>query len=386
MRNYLLALSVLTLLLAGCSAKKDLINGHYDAAIRKTVRKLYKNPNKAKHIDVLTQAYNSAQQRDSDRIAFLKKEGRPGIWDEVFRRYSQMKARQDKVKKLVDLYNVPPNVDFKDYDQEIIAAKKKAAEYFYAHGKKLLGTGNRYDARKAWSDFNKVKSYYRDFRDIDKMIKQAEHQGTSHVLFAVQNQSGIMIPKGFEQELLRISIEDLNSKWARYYQDEGMDIAYDFTVQLNMKAIDVSPEKIKEVQRKETKEIRDGFKYVLDEKGNVKKDTAGNDIKVPKYVTISCTVIETHMHKAAIIHGTIDYIDRSNNNLLKTDPVTAETVFEHMTAMAVGDVRALKPETKKILGLHPVPFPPDPDLILQTSDHLKAMAKEIMVRNKHVIK
>ena len=383
MRNYLLALSVLALLLAGCSAKKDLMNGHYDAAIRKTVRKLQKNPGKAKHLDVLTQAYNNAQQRDTDRIEFLKKEGRPGIWDEVFRRYSQMKGRQDRVKRLSF---VPPNVDFKDYDQEIIAAKQKAAEYFYAHGTQLLKSGNRYDARKAYSDFNKVKGYYRDFRDIDKKIKQAEHQGTSHVLFAVQNQSGIMIPKGFEQELLRISIEDLNSKWVRYYQDEGMDIAYDFTVQLNMKVIDVSPEKIKEIQRKETKEIRDGFKYVLDEKGNVKKDTAGNDIKVPKYITITCTIIETHMHKAAIIHGTIDYIDRTNNNLLKSDPVTAETVFEPITAMAVGDHRALKPETKKMLGHHPVPFPPDPDLILQTSDHLKAMAKEIMVRNKHVIK
>lgn len=383
MRNYLFALSVLTLLLAGCSAKKDLMNGHYDTAIRKTVRKLQKNPGKAKHLDILTQAYNQAQQRDADRIAFLKKEGRPGIWDEVFRRYSQMKSRQDRVKALSF---VPPNVDFKDYDQEIIAAKKKAAEYFYAHGKQLLETKDRYEARKAWSDFNKVKSYYPNFRDIDRLIKQAEHMGTSHVLFAVQNKSGIMIPKGFEQELLRISIEDLNSQWVRYYQNEGLDIAYDFTVQLNMKTIDVSPEKIKEVHRKETKEIRDGWKYVLDEKGNVKKDTAGNDIKVPKMKTISCTVIEAHMHKAAIIHGTIDYIDRSNNNLLKTDPVTAETVFEHMTAMAVGDTRALKPETRKILNLQPMPFPPDPDLILQTSDHLKAMAKDIMVRNKHVIR
>jgi len=374
---------ILTLLFAGCSAKKDLINGNYDLAIRKTVRKLKKNPEKIKHLDILEQAFSNANRRDTERITFLKKEGTPNIWDEVFKTYSKMKRRQDIVKALSF---VPTNISFVDYDEEIIRAKQKAAEYFYAHGKKLLASNNRDDARKAFYDFQKVKSYYSDFKDVDKQIKLAEHLGTSHVLFKMQNKTGILLPPAFEEDLMKISVTDLNRQWLRYYSNGNEDLQYDYTVLVNLKMIDVSPESVKEKHYTEKKEVRDGWSYVLDEKGNVKKDTAGNDIKIPKYKTISCAVVESHQRKAAMVSGTLDYLNNSSGQLIKTDPVTSEAIFEHMSALAIGDISALKPETKKLIGRTPVPFPMDGDLIMQASAHLKQMVKDIMHANKGLLK
>ena len=77
------------------------------------------------------------------------------------------------------------------------------------------------------------------------------------------------------------------------------------------------PEEVKENNYSETKEIEDGFDYELDANGNVKKDTAGNDIKIIKYKTIRCNVKELHQFKTARISGTIDYLDNYNNKLLK---------------------------------------------------------------------
>lgn len=374
---------ILSLLFSGCSAKKDLMNGNYDAAIRKTVRKLKKKPEKIKNLDILEQAFNNANRRDTERITFLKKEGTPDIWEEIFRAYSKMKKRQNIVKPLSF---VPTNISFVDYDEEIIRAKQKAAEYFYAHGKKLLATNDRQDARKAFYDFQKVKSYYSDFSDVDKQIKLAKHLGTSHVLFKMQNKTGILLPPAFEEDLMKISVTDLNRQWLRYYNNNEQDLQFDYTVLLNLKIIDVSPEQVKEKHYTEKKEVRDGWSYVLDEKGNVKKDTAGNDIKVPKYKTISCAVVESHQRKAAVVSGTLDYINNGSGQLIKTDPVTSEAIFEHLSALAIGDINALKPETRKLIGRTPVPFPPDGDLIMQASAHLKKMVKDIMHANKRLLK
>jgi len=82
----------------------------------------------------------------------------------------------------------------------------------------------------------------------------------------------------------------------------------------------------------------------------------------------------------------LDYINNSSGKLIKTAPVTSEAIFEHMSALAIGDISALKPETKKLIGRTPVPFPMDGDLIMQASAHLKQMVKDIMHANKGLLK
>ena len=153
-----------------------------------------------------------------------------------------------------------------------------------------------------------------------------------------------------------------------------------------MKLIDVAPESVKEIQYVESKEVQDGWDYFLDNKGNVKKDSLGNDIKKPKYKTISCTVNETYQSKKAIISGSLDYINNDNNQLIKTDPITAESFFEYRSATGIGDLNALKPETKSKLGKLPVPFPSGFNMLLQAGQNLKSMVKDIIWRNKNVLK
>ena len=51
---------------------------------------------------------------------------------------------------------------------------------------------------------------------------------------------------------------------------------------LDFRTIDISPEQINEKQIIREKVIKDGFDYVLDKRGNVAKDSLGNDIKVDK--------------------------------------------------------------------------------------------------------
>ena len=152
-----------------------------------------------------------------------------------------------------------------------------------------------------------------------------------------------------------------------------------------MKMIDVSPEQVKEVHYTDTKEV-EGWQYALDDDGNVMKDTAGNDIKVTVMETISCNVIESQQHKACIITGTLDYWDNRTKQIIKTDPVTAEFFFDNFWAVAHGNYDALSDETHRKLKNRAMPFPPDEMMILNTASILKNMTKEIIYRNRHIVK
>ena len=140
------------------------------------------------------------------------------------------------------------------------------------------------------------------------------------------------------------------------------------------------------MQYTETKEIEDGFEYVFDENGNVKKDSLGNDIKIPKYKTISCNVVEFFQRKTAIISGQLEYYDNRTQKLIKAEPITAQSVFENAYATANGNLNALKPETRKKLNLKPVPFPTDEAMVLQAGETLKKMTRDILVKNKNLFK
>lgn len=376
----------IAIIISGCTSSNKLMQkGRYDQAINKSVKKLLKNPEKMKELTVLANSYKLATQKDLDNITFLKKTGEPDIWDKIFATYSLMKLRQEKIKVLSDDILTKMGYEYVNYDSDIIEAKKKAAEYFYVHAQTLLAMNDRDNARKAYYELLKVKNYYASYRDCDSLLTSALNKGTAHVLFKIQNATSIPLPADFESMLTKISMADLNQLWIKYdtKQVEGRDYAY--VILMNIKTIDVSPEYIKEIQYTETKEVQDGYTYVLDSLGNVMHDSLGNDIKTPKYKTITCIVTETQQKKTAIIGGTLDYLSAETEDLIKTDAVTAETCFENYFATANGDLDALSDETKKKIGNTFVPFPAAPSMILQAGEVLKDMVKDIVWKYKSLL-
>ena len=375
----------LMIIISGCSSSKKLMQkGFYDEAINKSLKKVLNE--KYKELNVLSNSYKLANQKDLDDITFLKKTGEPDIWDKVYSKYVSLKVRQEKVKVLPE--NLLSKIGFENvnYDNDIIEAKKKAAEYFYVHAKSLLKQSGCENAQKAYYEFEKVKNYYTTYKDCDSLEKAAIVKGTANVLFKILNGTTIPLPADFESILTKISMSELNQMWINYdtKEVEGRDYAY--IILMNIKVIDVSPESIKEKQYTETKEIQDGFTYKLDSLGNVMKDSLGNDIKIPKYKTITCIVNETMQKKSAVVSGTLDYISAASEDLIKTEPVTAETFFENYFATANGDLNALTDETKKKLGNDFLPFPSNPAMILKAGEVLKGMVKDIVWKNKSLLK
>ena len=101
----------------------------------------------------------------------------------MFTTYNRLNKRQETIRFLPMDILKRMNFQLINYDNEIHAAKRNAAEYFYALGLKNLDENNRLSAQKAYHNFKKIKSYYPNYKDVDQLIIQAENKGTTNILF-----------------------------------------------------------------------------------------------------------------------------------------------------------------------------------------------------------
>lgn len=381
---YLIITSVI--LFSCATPKKYMEKGMYDMAVKQAVKKIRKKPNHAKSIYALEKSYPIANGQDNEKIKFLKLEGKPDSWDDIYLLYERLKQRQNLVKTVIPINFEGRMITFPmiDYDNEIVQSKQNAAEYFYANAQKLIQNGNKEDCRKAFYELQKVKSFFTNYKDVDNLILKARELGTSWAHVTYGNQSFLKMPDEYLKTLVPLDLPRFNSEWVQY-TDKNISNP-DYKVIVSLTIIDVSPEKIMENATIDTKQVQDGWDYFLDSKGNVMKDSLGNDIKKPKYKILSCKVITTKQTKAAHVEGKIEYINSYNNQVLKTIPVAADNYFNHTWAMIQGDIEALKEEHKKYLNSKPLPFPADFDMINQASNTLRDLINKAFIDNKYILK
>jgi len=390
MKKLIVFFSILSIVFSGCASSKKLLSrGNYDAAIEKSVNELRKNRNNDKEVRILMDAYRIANERNLERIRFLKLEGRADRWDEIFRLYDRLSSRQSLVRTVMPL-NIngqPVHFQYIDYAPEVVEAKTRAADYFFARGNQLMNLGQKANYRQAYNEFIKVRQYMGAYPNIDDRINEARYLGISRVFVSLQNNSFIRFPEEFEYSLLdRLDLPRLNSDWVQYYTNVPRNnMQFDYFINVNLNNIVVSPGTTSQKDTRYQKEVQDGFSYQLDRRGNVMKDSLGNDIRIPRYKTLNCVVIETTMKKSSVISGNIEIIDANQDRILKRESIRATSNFENVSARAIGDIDALPTEVAAQTRRAPVPFPSDLEMISRGSDRMRQVIRDAIQNNRRHI-
>ena len=252
-----------------------------------------KKNKKTDYVRGLEIAFHHAQKRDLNTIDQLLDENRPENWARINALYRQISDRQEKVSPLIPLtskdgftarFNL---IDVAKLERE---SREKAAEHLYSEALSLLQRADRGDkkaAREAYHTLRDLeKRYYKNYKDTDALLDEARTLGTTHVLFEIKNQSNKVLPREFNDRVMAISKRDLDSEWKSFHFAPESGVQFDYKVVYNIRKVDISPERVQERVYIDEKEIQDGWEYLLDARGNVKKDSSGNDIKTPRYVRI----------------------------------------------------------------------------------------------------
>jgi hypothetical protein len=378
-KSLIAILAVALLTLTNChTAKYYVESGDYDGAIDYCVDHL-KGHNKKKNdlVKGLELAFQKATERDMRAADALIAEGRSDNWARVYQIHQQIHTRQDKVNPLIPLKSKDGYeakflfVNIEKLEQE---SRTNAAEHLYQKAVTALEQGRRGDkdaARDAYNILEDLENkYFRDYKNKEAMQQEASIIGVVHVLFEVKNETNRLLPRDFNQRVLAISKRDLDSKWRSYDFEPATGVKYDYKAIFRLNNVDISPERIRERSYTDEREIQDGWEYVYDTRGNVKKDSSGNDIKRPRNVLVRANVLEVFQTKAARITGQVDIFDTGKKALLDYNPLATEVLFEHYASTFAGDARALSDKSRCRIGNRPAPFPADEDMLVQAADRL----------------
>ena len=302
MKRILLYFATLALFACGGvkTTQRALNSGDYTTVINNAIKNLRANKTKKGHQDyvlLLEEAFAKYTQTKVQDITFMQKDGNPENLIAIYEGYINLKQVQNSIEPLLPLpiygENRNASFSFTDYDKAILDTKYELSGYLYDNATQTLAMANTKEAfRKAYDDLKYLENINPGYGDTKVKMQEAYEKGLDYVMVELKNETEQIIPERLEDELLDFNTYGLNNFWMQFHANPLKHINYDFAMELDFNKINISPEQVKERQIIKEKMIKDGFEYVLDQNGNVAKDSLGNDIKVDKLKTVTCNCME----------------------------------------------------------------------------------------------
>ncbi len=371
----------LSSLLACNIAERALNRGDYDIALQKAAKKLSKDKQSGYYASIMNQAYLKLYEEDMNNINLYRKQGAPENKLKIFDVMSRIQSRHNTIKYLLPLGGyIFPTID----DQDYIAAKNEAAEYLLVRSTQLLNSGNKQDARAAYGLLQNLRSIYPGYKNVKDLEQQALILGSNYVWMRMTAPDNVIMPQDFQQRLLALNSQELNGNWMYFTPTYDSTLHYDYYIIVKLTNVAVLPEQLIINNYTENAQVEDGFDYVLDDRGNVKKDSLGNDIKRKKYRTITCLVSDRQIHKEVTIGGFIDIYNTNTQQLLKSINIGTNVVFDAHSAIANGDLNALSPRTRQLINTVPPPVPNDFTMLYDAAERLKMILFDKVKENRYI--
>ncbi len=382
--NFLPVLVLALVMISGCrSAERHLLEGNYDVAFQEALQKMAKGKVSDEHALILEKAYNLAMERDVSAIGLMKTEQRPDRWPEIVRLYENMLYRGNLVKPFLPLKIASEgrtaNIAIPDLTKPLAEARQLASQFYYSEAQRLLSSGEKPDAREAWGLLQRLETDYGPYRESSRLLREAETLGTDRVLVEWQ-QNPYLLPPALWDALRYTDLSSLQEPWVIYSGPENMpsgtsaNQSPDFSVSILVIQTQMLPPWQQELHTTQTREIQvEGTRLV--------KDSLGNWITVPKVEMITANVIQTKQQQTAMVSGWLEIIDESTKKRLFREPVEAQFIWTNEAWRATGDLNALSPETRALLGGGVLPFPV-PEWLMNQAVNLFSEQALLQLRNQ----
>lgn len=388
----LLLFSFLFILFSACGVKNTrnmLVSGNYDEAINNAISNIGTNKDKKgkqDYVYMLEEAFAKAKERDLNSISLLTKDGNPAHLEKIYNTYLLLNNRQENITPLLPLKLMKEGRNakfhFNNYNNQIVESRNNLSIYLYNNSKKLLVSKNKMDFRKAFDDLNYLNQINPNYKDVIKLMDEAQFKGTDFVMVYTKNETNMIIPTRLQNDLMDFNTYGLNDKWTVYHSSKTKGITYDYEMILSFRDIQISPEQIKEREFIKERQVKDGQKKLLDENGKVVLDKNGKEVLVDNMIKATVRIYEIRQLKSSFITAKVDFINSNNKQLLQTFPISSEFVFENIYSKYKGDRRAADDNYMAYFNNNIVPFPDSQQMIYDTGEDLKQKLKSIISKNK----
>lgn len=364
---YHLSILAISLMIFSCrTANKLYENGHYDEAVELGAKKLQKDPNDAKTLDMLQNAYRFAVDEHEAKIRNLNASTSELKWESIYGEYLQLQKLHESVRRSPDAYKLLKPTDYSTF---VTTYREKSGNARYERGISLLQLGDRQNAKRAYYEFQSALNYIPDDLAIKNKVDEAFNQAVLNIVIlpieergSYQYSSYNQRYRGFDDNVLRYLKQNSGNQFVRYYspiEARSRNVQPDHIVDIRFSSFNIGRTTDEMSNRVLTKEVV------------VKETVYKPDSIIKEYAKVNARIVTTTrtMRSEGMIQVAVRDANQQNG---WTDQFRGQHFWTTEFAHYTGDIRALSESDKQIVNRPKQNPPREEDIIRIIMDEIQS--------------
>jgi tetratricopeptide (TPR) repeat protein len=351
-------IALLSLVAFSCkTASKLYEKGNYDEAVELAAKKLQKDPDDPKLLNIIQNAYRYAVNDHEDRIRSNSESNNELKWEWMYNEYVSLQRLYDAIYKVPSVYNIVNPVNYSSY---LITYAERAGDVRFDRGLTFMNRYDKQSYRKAYREFEAALQFKPGHRDIMlKMDEAYDYAVTNVVILPMQQYGGYVYSSytiggnNFDDQLIRDLQYSSGNEFVKFYSAwdaRSKNVRVDQEVDMQLATIDIGRHYDNRSSRKVMKEIV------------VKETVYKPDSIVREYAKVYADIVTTRrtMSSNAVLQVRVRDAD---GRWLWNDNFTANHNWSTEFASYKGDERALTEADKQLVNRRHEFAPPETEII-----------------------
>lgn len=355
---YAFFLIVSVLALGSCkTASKLYEKGNYDEAVELAAKKLQKDPNDQKLLDIIQSSYSYAVNDHESRIRSNSESSNELKWEWMYNEYVSLQRMYDAIYRVPSVFNLVKPVDYSSY---LVTYSEKAADIRYDRGISFMQYSDKESFRNAYREFQVAQKLKPGNIEILQKLNEAyEYAVTNVVILPMEQQYGFRYSsynnnyRNFDEQLLRNLQFNSGNEFLKFYSEwdaNSRNIRADQVVDLRLVTMNIG-------RYYDDKSKRQVLKEVV-----IKETVYRPDSIVKEYGKVYADITTTRRTMRADAMLQVNVRD-ANGGWLWSDNVSSNYQWTTEFANYTGDARALSETDKQLVDRRQEQSPHEEEII-----------------------
>ena len=350
LKLYLFITLFALILFTGCkTASKAYQKGNYDEAVGLAAKKLQKDPNDAKLLDVIQSSYRFAVEDHQNNIRNHSASNSDLKWEWMYNDYASLQSMHDAIRRVPSVYNIVHPVD---YSADLVTYADKAGESRFQRGLSLMQMNDKQSFRNAYREFQTALNFKPGDLGIQQKMNEAYKNAVVNVVILPVDQAVYQYGSNsngigrLEEKIINSLKYNTGNQFVKFYSEwdaRSSNIRPDEIVDMRFSNMSIGKYYDRHNKRQASKEVV--IKEIVYRPDSIVKQYS----KVYAQIT---TTIRT-MHSEALLQVNIR---NANGGWIWTDNFAASDNWNTEFATYTGDIRALSEDDKQLIN-RPVQHP-----------------------------
>lgn len=345
LKLYILLFTVTSLGILSCkTASKLYEKGNYDEAVEIAAKKLQKDPDDPKLLDIITNSYQYAVNDHESRIHSLSLSNNELKWEWMYNEYVSLQKMYDAIYKVPAVLKIVKPINYTDY---LVTYRQKAGDIRYERGLAFMQRYTKQSYKDAYREFQQALHFNPGDTDAKLKLDEAyEYAVTNVVVLPMQQQGGYVYSSyniggnNLDDQLLRSLQYYSGNEFVKFYSAwdaRSRQIRVDQEVLMQLGTIDIGRQHDNRSNRKVSKEIV------------VKEIVYRPDSIVKEYARVHANIITTRRTMSSNVMLQVNIRD-ADGRWLWNDNFTVQHNWVTEFATYNGDERALSDSDKLLVN------------------------------------